>query len=106
MAASKKCNRFQRGISTVALVVALGAATPVFAQTDTAALEGRVDGVPAGTQIVVTDNNTGQKTVTTVDASGRYRVIGLRPSSYSVSVAGKGDPVCRSDRASRFHDRG
>ncbi|MFZ5616452.1 MAG: TonB-dependent receptor [Pseudomonadota bacterium] len=85
-----KCNRFQKGVSATALAIALGAATPVWAQTDTSALEGRVDGVPAGTQVVVTDTNTGQRSVATVDASGKYRVIGLRPSSYSVSVAGKG----------------
>lgn len=90
MAASKKCNRFQRGISATALAIALGAATPVWAQTDTATIEGRVAGVPAGTQVIVTDTNTGQKSVASVDESGKYRILGLRPSSYSVSVAGKG----------------
>ncbi|HBS31779.1 MAG TPA: hypothetical protein DEA40_08560 [Parvularcula sp.] len=86
-----RCNRFQQGISATALALALAAASPAFAQTDTASIEGRVVGAPAGTQVVITDTNTGQKSVATVDASGRYRVLGLRPSSYSVSVAGKGE---------------
>lgn len=90
MSRHSRCNRFQKGVSATALAIALGLASPAFAQTDTAALEGHVDGAPAGTQVIAIDTHTGRKAVGTVDESGNYRILGLRPSSYSVSVAGKG----------------
>ena len=83
------CNRFQAGVSAAAIALAMTVATPAWAQTDSANLEGHVDGATAGTQVIVTDTNTGQKSVATVDASGNYIILGLRPSSYTVSVDGK-----------------
>ena len=77
------------GVSAAAIALAMTVATPAWAQTDSANLEGHVDGAAAGTQVIVTDTNTGQKSVATVDASGNYIILGLRPSSYTVSVDGK-----------------
>ena len=77
------------GISAIAIAATLGFATPAFAQSELATLEGHVDGAPAGTQVVATDTATGQRAVGTVDAQGNYSILGLRPSTYSVAVAGK-----------------
>lgn len=74
-------------VSTLALAMAL--ATPVTAQTTTSQLTGHVDGASAGTQVVVTDTNTGQRVTTTVDANGDYQIVGLNPSSYTVAIAGR-----------------
>jgi hypothetical protein len=77
------------GISAVAVAAALLIATPAYAQQETATLEGRVEGAAAGTQVVATDTNTGQRVSGTVDAGGNYTIIGLRPSTYSVAVEGR-----------------
>ena len=55
------------GISAFAVAAALMVASPAYAQTQTATLQGRVEGAAAGTQVVATDNNTGRK----VDGNGR-----------------------------------
>jgi outer membrane receptor protein involved in Fe transport len=75
------------GIS--ALAVSMVVASPAQAQQETANLEGRIEGGAAGTEVVATDTNTGQRFTATTDAAGEYRMFGLRPSTYSVSVAGR-----------------
>lgn len=85
------CNRFHAGVSATALALALGVASPAWAQNDLATLEGQVDGVSAGTVVVATDNQTGQRVSGKVDANGHYVILGLRPSTYTVHVDGKPD---------------
>lgn len=77
------------GISVVAVAAALSIASPALAQEQTGNLQGHVEGAAAGTQVVAVDNTTGQRTVGTVDANGNYAIYGLRPSTYTVSVAGQ-----------------
>jgi len=77
------------GISTIAVAAALTVATPAQAQAELATLQGHVDGAKAGTQVVAVDTHTGQRSVGTVDAKGNYVILGLRPSDYTVTVAGK-----------------
>jgi hypothetical protein len=74
-------------VSTLALAMALS--TPALAQSDTSTLEGHVDGATPGSQVVAVDRNTGQRVTGTIDANGDYRVLGIRPSTYDVSVEGK-----------------
>ena len=45
--------------------------------------------IAPGTQVVAVDTHTGQRSVGTVDAKGNYEIFGLRPSDYTVTVAGK-----------------
>lgn len=77
------------GISAFAIAASLLVATPAHAQTETATLQGRVEGAAAGTQVVATDTNTGRKAVGTVDATGNYTILGLNPSTYTVTVEGR-----------------
>ncbi|MEO8547408.1 MAG: TonB-dependent receptor [Sphingomicrobium sp.] len=81
--------RFVSGISAFTLAVALTIATPAQAQSEYASVQGHVDGAASGTQVVAVDSHTGQRSVANVDASGNYVLLGLRPSEYTVSVAGK-----------------
>lgn len=80
---------FRTGISSFALAMALVVATPATAQSDTATLQGHVDGVTAGATVVAIDTHTGQRLSGKVDASGEYVIIGLRPSTYRVEIEGK-----------------
>jgi len=91
MAKSKNVGSLNSGISpiAVAVAVALGAAQAARAQVETSALQGHVDGVAAGTQVVAVDKNTGQRVIGAVDASGDYVIFGLRPSTYTVTVPGR-----------------
>ena len=77
------------GISAFAIAASLLVATPAYAQSETATLQGRVEGAAAGTQVVATDTNTGRKAVGTVDATGNYTILGLNPSTYTVTVEGR-----------------
>jgi sarcosine oxidase gamma subunit len=77
------------GISVFAVAAALLVATPAHAQSDTATLQGRVEGAAAGTQVVATDANTGRKVTGTVDATGNYTILGLTPGEYTVAVEGR-----------------
>lgn len=87
--------QFMRGaagtisVSAMALALALAIATPAHAQSDSATLQGHVDGAAAGTQVIATDTHTGQKATGTVNAAGDYEIIGLRPSTYRIEVTGK-----------------
>ena len=77
------------GISVIAIAACLNFATPASAQQEFANLQGHVDGVKADTEVVAVDQRTGQRSVGKVDAKGNYSIFGLRPSEYSVTVAGK-----------------
>ena len=77
------------GISVIAIAAALSFATPAHAQTEFGTLQGHVDGAAAGTKVTATDTHTGQQSSGTVDATGNYSILGLRPSTYSVAVQGK-----------------
>ncbi|NUT01049.1 MAG: carboxypeptidase regulatory-like domain-containing protein, partial [Sphingomonas sp.] len=77
------------GISAFAVAAALMVATPAYGQNVTATLQGRVEGAAAGTQVVATDTNTGRSQSATVDAAGNYEILGLNPSTYTVTVAGR-----------------
>ena len=85
----KSKRQLANGISAFAFAAALLVATPAYAQSDTATLQGRVEGVSAGTQVVATDNNTGRKVTGTVDAAGSYTILGLTPGEYTVTVEGR-----------------
>jgi hypothetical protein len=85
----KSKRQLANGISAFAVAAALMVATPAIAQTQTATLEGRVEGVAAGTQVVAVDNNTGQRLTSTVDATGNYSILGLTPSTYTITVPGR-----------------
>lgn len=76
------------GISGAALALSLVLATPAGAQT-LSTVQGHVEGATAGTEVVLTDQNTGQKITVKTDAAGNYTAIGLRPSNYRVETAGK-----------------
>jgi hypothetical protein len=77
------------GISVIAFAAALTVASPAQAQAEFGTIRGHVDGAAPGTQVVAVDAHTGQRSVGTVDAKGNYTILGLRPSDYSVTVAGK-----------------
>jgi hypothetical protein len=81
--------RFASGISTVAVAVALCVAQPAYAQAEYGNIEGHVDGAKAGTQVVAVDTATGQRSVGTVNANGDYSILGLRPSTYTVTAEGQ-----------------
>lgn len=74
-------------ISTLAVATALLVASPAFADQGDAALQGKVAGAKAGTQVVATDVVSGRKVTATVDDKGNYQILGLRPSTYRVEVA-------------------
>jgi hypothetical protein len=77
------------GISLIAFVAALSVATPAQAQAEYGTIRGHVDGVAPGAQVVAVDTHTGQQSVGKVDAKGNYEIFGLRPSTYTVTAAGK-----------------
>jgi outer membrane receptor protein involved in Fe transport len=79
-----------RGISAAAMAVALTVAAPAYAQT-TSTLQGHVEGASAGATVTVTDTTTGRSVTVPVDANGDYVIVGLRPSTYEVSVSGGGE---------------
>jgi outer membrane receptor protein involved in Fe transport len=81
--------RLASGISVIAIASALGMATPAYAQAESATLQGHVDGARPGMQVVAVDQHTGQRFVGSVDTKGNYAILGLRPSDYTVTVAGK-----------------
>jgi outer membrane receptor protein involved in Fe transport len=81
---------FGRGaISVSALAVAVVLACPAQAQSDLGTIEGHVEGVAAGTAVTATDANTGQKLSAKTDAGGNYQIIGIRPSTWTISVDGR-----------------
>jgi outer membrane receptor protein involved in Fe transport len=81
--------RLATGISAIAIAASLTIASPAWAQIESATIRGHVEGAAAGTQVVAVDTHTGQRQVGTVNAQGDYEIFGLRPSTYTVTVAGK-----------------
>ena len=79
MSTIKSKRQLANGISAFAVAAALLVATPAYAQSDTATLQGESRARSAGTQVVATDNNTGRKVTGTVDATGNYTILGLTP---------------------------
>jgi hypothetical protein len=77
------------GISIIAIAAALTIASPAQAQAEFGTIQGHIDGATAGTQVVAVDTHTGQRSVGNVNAQGDYEIFGLRPSTYTVTVAGK-----------------
>jgi len=77
-------------VSRVALATSLAVAAPALADETVATLQGRVDGVPAGTEVAAIDTQTGHRMTARVDAKGNYVLLGVRPSRYRVEVAGRG----------------
>jgi outer membrane receptor protein involved in Fe transport len=75
------------GISAAAMAVSMTVATPAFAQA-TSGITGHVEGAAAGTSIIVIDTVTGQKITVKTDVQGNYRVVGIRPSTYTVAIEG------------------
>ena len=89
-------NRARLSKLSLALIAALAAA-PVFAQTTSAALGGRVvgaDGAPvAGAEVTITHVQSGTTSTVVTDADGRYSARGLRvggPYNVVVNKAGTG----------------
>lgn len=77
------------GLSVSAMALSLALAAPALAQSDASTLKGHVDGAAAGTQVTATDTYTGQTMTGTTDANGDYVILGVRPSTWKVEVAGK-----------------
>ncbi|MGN6589136.1 MAG: TonB-dependent receptor, partial [Sphingomicrobium sp.] len=89
MSTTSHKSQFTSGISVIAIAAALSVATPAYAQAEYGTIQGHVDGAAAGTEVIAVDTHTGQRQAGKVDADGNYEIFGLRPSTYSVSVAGK-----------------
>ena len=89
MSNTSKRRQLASGISVIAIAAALGVATPAQAQVEFGTIQGHVAGAPAGTQVIAVDTHTGQRQVGTVNAVGEYEIFGLRPSTYTITVAGK-----------------
>ena len=81
--------RLASGISTFAVTVALCVAQPAYAQSELGNIEGHVDGAAAGSRVTAVDTATGQTSFGTVNANGDYVILGLRPSTYTVSAEGQ-----------------
>lgn len=91
MSIKRRTSHLVRGtISVSAIALAIALASPASAQSDSSNVQGHVDGAGAGTKVVAVDTNTGQRSVGVVDAQGNYAILGLRPSTYRVSIDGKG----------------
>lgn len=75
-------------ISVSALAMAVAIASPAYAQSDASSLQGHVDGATSGT-VTAVDTKNGQRASGTIDASGNYTIIGLRPSTYTVTAEGR-----------------
>ena len=91
MSIKRRTSHLVRGtISVSAIALAIALASPASAQSDSSNVQGHVDGAGAGTKEVAVDTNTGQRSVGVVDAQGNYAILGLRPSTYRVSIDGKG----------------
>jgi len=82
-------SRLASGISVIAIAASLTIATPAYAQVEFGTIQGHVDGAAAGTQVVAVDAQTGQRGTATVNAQGNYEIYNLRPSTYTVTIAGK-----------------
>src|SRR4051812_47032087 len=81
--------RLASGISAVAVTIALCVAQPAFAQSELGNIEGHVAGAKAGARVTAVDNATGQRSEGSVNANGDYVILGLRPSTYTVTVEGQ-----------------
>ena len=81
--------RLASGISAFAVTIALCVAQPAYAQSELANIEGHVDGARAGARVTAVDNATGQRAEGTVNANGDYVILGLRPSTYTVTAEGQ-----------------
>src|SRR5690242_1700055 len=81
--------RLTSGISALAVTVALCVAQPAYAQSEFANIEGHVEGAPVGSRVTAVDTATGQQSIGTVNANGDYVILGLRPSTYTVTVEGQ-----------------
>jgi len=79
-------------ISVFAIAATLSFAAPAGAQT-TSSVQGHVEGAKAGSDVTVTDLNTGRATTVKVDADGRYQIIGLPPSTYRVQSGSNSQTV-------------
>jgi hypothetical protein len=76
------------GVSSAACAAALLAAPPAaYAQT-TATLQGQVVGAGPGATVTAVNVSTGQRATTRTDSEGRFTIVGLRPSAYTVSADG------------------
>ena len=81
--------RLASGISTVAVAAALCVASQPTHRTEYGAMQGHVDGAKLGTQVVAVDTIPAQRSVGTINAAGNYVILGLRPSTYTVTAAGQ-----------------
>lgn len=91
----KRNSGLRFGASGLALVTALVMAAPVIAAESDATLTGSA---AAGTVITATDTNTGASSSATAGTNGRYVIVGLRPSNYSVTFKAP-DGTIRTDTA-------
>ena len=89
MSTTSNKRQLASGISVIAVAAALGIATPAHAQVEFGTIQGHVDGAAVGTQVVAVDAQTGQRGTATINAQGNYEIYNLRPSTYTVTVAGK-----------------
>ncbi|MEQ1725839.1 MAG: TonB-dependent receptor [Sphingopyxis sp.] len=87
---SQHMRRLAAGISTSAIALALVVAMPAQAQSSNSTLQGHVEGAASGTEVVAVDQHTGQRLTGHVNADGDYVILGVRPSTYEVTVQGFG----------------
>lgn len=81
-----------RGASVLAVSAGLMVATPAFAQA-LSGVAGHVDGATPGTTVTATDVDTGQKIEAKIGKDGDYRILGLRPGTYTISTGGSSETV-------------
>ena len=88
MSTTSNKRQLTSGISVFAVAVSLCVAQPAYAQAQYGSIEGHVAGAKAGTKVEAVDTATGQRSVGTVNANGDYVILGLRPSTYTVTTGG------------------
>ena len=86
-----KAGGFRRTLLAVALLSTFGA-NVAMAQVITGGLYGN-EPTAAGSTVVVTNGATGYRKVVQVDKSGRYKLDGLNPGAYTVTVSHDGKVV-------------
>ena len=91
VSAAGKADGFRRTMLAVALLSAFGA-NVAMAQVITGGLYGNEPSA-AGSTVVVTSSATGYRKEVQVDKSGRYKLDGLNPGAYTVTVSHDGKVV-------------
>lgn len=95
-----------RTVLYAALAAGLFASVPAWAQTSTASVRGAVAAAQSGAEVTVTNLDTGSVRRTTVNAEGRYSLVGLPPGSYRIESGGVSRSVTLSVASTSTVDLG